>query len=372
MTRTHDVLVLGATPAGLAAASYLASRKLDVAVVSAPHQAIECPLADWVPKDFFSYAHLPKSLATSAKAEAFKRVVYHNAELTKDAEYSPRGTAGYLVRYESLVKALRTACTKAGVKVTTEPELPAIRLEEDRVRLLDSHRTSGKLLIVAQDRPEHVITELGLPARTVPRSSLVIAGLDIPLPRRGMFKSLAGALHVMESRERSELGLFFVLGNVMHLRVISDSMASGTRAAEMSTMVAKLQQAEILPADLPLAKAQGAVWRPPSSVALELETHVAKRTLLAGTAGGFSESITGQTLAPSVKSALLAADVAMEALKGPDVQEKLMQYKTSWRESLADYLRPPNTSLHMLLPLLFVNKRIVSKFTHALLYGETI
>ena len=49
-----------------------------------------------------------------------------------------------------------------------------------------------------------------------------------------------------------------------------------------------------------------------------------------------------------------------------------MKFKTSWREHLADYLRPPNTSLRLLLPLLFVNQSIVERFTRALLYGESI
>ena len=49
-----------------------------------------------------------------------------------------------------------------------------------------------------------------------------------------------------------------------------------------------------------------------------------------------------------------------------------MKFKNHWRKNLADYLRPPNTSLQMLLPLLFVNQQIVAKFTRALLFGETI
>jgi hypothetical protein len=60
------------------------------------------------------------------------------------------------------------------------------------------------------------------------------------------------------------------------------------------------------------------------------------------------------------------------ALARPRVQDELMRFKTAWRKTLADYLRPPNTSLQMLLPLLFVNRQIVPKFTRALLLGENI
>jgi flavin-dependent dehydrogenase len=99
---------------------------------------------------------------------------------------------------------------------------------------------------------------------------------------------------------------------------------------------------------------------------------VAKRCILAGTAGGFVEPITAHTLTPTVRSALIAADVIAEALAGEDVQDDLMRFKSLWRTSLADYLRPPSTSLRLLLPLLFANRRLVDRFTRALLYGENI
>ena len=173
-------------------------------------------------------------------------------------------------------------------------------------------------------------------------------------------------------REQSELGMFFVAGSHVHLRVVSTSSASGTRAAELSAMLTALQGARLLPDDLRLDRARGAVWTPPAGVALEMDSHVAKRCLLAGTAGGFADSITGQVPAQSIHSALLAANVAARALKARDVQDALMEYKNIWRKALADGLRPPSTPPQMLLPLLFANRRIVGRFTKALLYGQPI
>jgi hypothetical protein len=69
---------------------------------------------------------------------------------------------------------------------------------------------------------------------------------------------------------------------------------------------------------------------------------------------------------------LLAAKVARKALTAKQPQSVLMDFKKLWRKELADYLRPPNTLLSMLLPLLFVNERIVDKFTRALIHGEDI
>ena len=372
MAHLYDIGVLGASPAGWAAAYYLARKKCDVVLVGTPSQAAECPLADWVAADFFRLPNLPRSLAGRCRAEPFRSVHYHNANLSRHVNHSSRSYAGYFVQTDSLNRALRDAARKAGAAASTSSKRLRVQLEEDFVRLVDGRETRAKLLLIVHNRPNDVIRDLSLPVRTVPESHLLAAGLDVPLTSRTWKGRLRGALHVVESSEGTELGMFFLVASVLHLRIVSSSRASGTRAAELSQMVARLQDEQILPAELSLGKARGAVWRPPAGVALELESHVTKRCLLAGTAGGFADTITGHTLLPSVLSALLAADAALKALKSRGVQETLMGFKTSWRESLADYLRPPNTSLQMLLPLLFVNQKIVGRFTRALLNGENI
>jgi len=372
MAKLHDVAILGATPSGFAAACYLAGKGLEAVVVDAPTQASESPLADWVPGHLFKLSGLPKSLLRASGAARFQRVVFHNAAMSQSAEYRSRGVAGYLLHASELTKAFRAAAGKAGVRVRSSKTPPAIELGEDAVRLVGTTQVRAKLLLIAHSRPNEVLSDLALPSRAVVGTPLTVAGLDLPVGARKTSQKVAGALHVIETGEQSDLGLFFVAGSVVHLRMISGSRASGTRAEELSTMLAGLQRAGILPTDLPLARAKGAVWHPPAGGALELESHVAKRCLLAGTAGGFADSITGQTLAPSVKSALLAAEVAAAALSSRQPQATLMRFKTSWREALADALRPPNTALQMLLPLLFVNRKIITRFTRALLYGEPI
>ena len=374
----YDMAILGATPAGCAAAYVLARRRHRVVLVDAPAATAESPLADWFPKGFFSIAGLPKGLESAAEACAFSRVVYHNAELNKSVEHAGRGAVGYFVPAGQLAAALKKAAVKAGAKVVSSDRLPRITLREDHAELGGDAGVRGKLLMIAMNRPRDVIGELALPVQNVPQAPMTVAALDIPLPGKGKssssssLKSLAGAMHVVENHERSDLGMFFQSGQAVHIRLISASVAPGTRAEELSAMVHRLQRGGLLSADLPLGKAKGAVWHPPAGMALELETHVAKRCLLVGTAGGFAESIAGQTLYPGVRSALMAAEIAATALAKDRVQDEIMRFKTAWRKPLADYLRPPNTSLQMLLPLLFVNKQIVPKFTRALLLGENI
>jgi hypothetical protein len=189
-------------------------------------------------------------------------------------------------------------------------------------------------------------------------------GLDVPA------STGVTGLHIVEMDEPTELGVFFSTASTLHLRIVSNSSAAGTRVAELSGMVVRLQRAGLLPEKLPLGRSRGAVWRPPAGLAMELETHVAKRCLLAGTAGGFAEIVLGQTILPSVRSALLAADTAAAALKDKHTQEALGKFKTSWRDSLGSWFRPLPTPLHMLLPMLPANKKLAAKLAAQILRGN--
>ena len=372
MAKQYDVAVLGATPAGLAAGCKLAEKGLATVVVSSPETPAECPLSDWASRDLLRMTALPKTAIKLCKANTFSSVKYYNSSLDTQIVHPSRSELGCMVQPSELSQALTVAARKAGAKVVSTTNPPTIELKEDCIRLLGSRQVQAKILIIAQGQPAAVLSDLAMPRRSVPRSPLVLAGLEIPIKSPKLERELAGSLHVLERKERTELGIFFCVGQWLHVRIISSSPAAGTRAAELSEMLADLQRAKVLPHDLPLGRAKGAVWHPPAGIALDFETHVTKRCLLAGTAGGFADIITGQTLAPTIRSALIAADVAAFALAGKNHQDTLMQFKTAWRKPLAERLRPPGTSLHMLLPLLFVNKRLAAQFTRTLLFGESI
>ena len=371
MADLHDIAILGRTAAGCAAAAHLAAGGHDVLVLDAPCQAVECPLHDWVGRGFFSMAELPDALAKQCGATSFRQVTYHSADLAKHTEYRSRVTAGRFLHPTKLIRALHDHAVAAGATIRRCRRRPKIRLAEDEIRLDSASPVRARLLLIAQASPGQIVRELSLPARVVPQSPLTISALDVPITKAAA-ANVRGPLHIVAAHERTEMGAFFVDNATLHLRIVSTSPAAGSRTRELSAMVTALQQRGLLPGDLSLAKARGAFWRPPAGVALELETHVAKRCLLMGTAGGFAEAVTGQTLTASVRSALVAAKIASEALGSDRCQDALMRFKNSWRRSLASFIRPPNTSLPMLLPLLFVNRRMVARFTAALLEGKDI
>jgi flavin-dependent dehydrogenase len=373
MPKIYDVAILGATTGAYAAATHLARKKRDVVVIDAPSDAsTACPLQEWIPKTFFDLPDIPKTLVRETGATAFKKVRYLNADHDDTADYSSPVVAGYFLDPGELLQALKARANKAGVRTTSTTTPPAIELQEDRITVIGSHRTRARMLLITQSRPANVLPMLARHARRPAASSMTCVGLDVPLGKSADPKDLDEYLHVVERPERSEFGLFFLRDRTVHLRLISTSAAAGNRAEELSTMLRGLQDAQVLPDELALGKARGALWHPTAGVALDLEAHEAKRTLLAGSAGGFAESVSGHSLLPGVQSSLLAAATLHAALNAEKPQNELMTFRDVWRNELAEYLRPPNTSLQMLLPLLFVNKRIVTKFTRALLYGEDI
>jgi flavin-dependent dehydrogenase len=371
MAATYDIAILGATPAGLAAAHWLARKGCRTVVLDAPQRDAECPFADWVPADFFQIEGMPRSLSRKCRAEPFDAVCYHNADLSQAVMHRTRRVAGHFLQTKSLGNALKAAAVAAGAKVRAVPAAPAIQLKEDVVQLVGGPEIQARFLLVTHGNPAEAAGDLSMPVPGFRHSPLVVVALEVPLPGKRAGK-LGRALHMVESRDRTELGMFFACAGVVHLRIISFSRASGNRAAELSLMIANLQRAGLLPSSLRLGKARGAIWHPPAGAAAETESHVAKRCLIGGTAGGFVDSITGHTLAPSVRSAVIAAKTVLAALKSTNPQGTLSQYKTAWRRELGDYLRPLSASLQMLLPLVLVNKRLVSRLTGAILFGQKI
>ena len=390
MAKTYDIAVLGDTPAGYAAAMALARKRLQVTVVQCPAPRTESPLADWAPADLFRTCAALRAVKRTGTEAPFRTVVFHSPKLDRQAPYHQRAIAGYFLRRDRLLRALATQARRAGVRVLRSDAKVKPQLEETGVVLAGKPAVRAAVLLIAQDSPAEVMARLNLSSRTVPAGQLTVWGLDVPLAR-GRRGGLDNALHVVTFGQAERLGMFFRAGDVLHCRIVFNDPQAKAAAARhahlagpgrsgapdppggpdaLAQMIGDLQRSQLLPAKLSLARAVAAMWQPPGGVALELETHLAKRTLLTGTAGGFAASLTGQTLDPTVRSALVAANVAHRALASPNIQDALAEYKQQWRDPLADRIRPPGTSLQMLTPMVLSNKAMAARFARAMLYGE--
>ncbi len=372
MSEVHDIAVLGADPAGSVAAGLLARQGLRVVLVDCPADPCHCPLGDWVPKEFWDLAGLGDHAQKASRAAPFRTVRYHDAKLARQTEVALRPSAGSFLRHEQLSAALLDAARKAGAKVCRLPQRPLVRLGEESVLLTGAGDVTARMLLISHGSPHEAAAQLSLTGRSAGRGSFTAAALEAPLPAPQARKNLEGVLSVAACRQRGKLGLFFAQAGVLHARLIWSAGEGAAPAAELTAFLAGLQEEGLLPRELDLKAARGAVWRPPAGEALDLETHSTKRCLLLGTAGGFADSISGQTLYPSVRSASAACRAAVAALQSKDPQEELLRYKNEWRKLLAGSLRPPSTSVDMLVPLLMSNQKLAQKFTRALLLGEGI
>ena len=377
MPTAHDIAVLGATPAGYVAALTLAGRGHSAAVVDCPASPTESPLADWMPAELLKTCPALKAVAAAGADGPFRAVQFHSSDLAREAVFRQRTHAGLFLRRARLIRAFEARARKAGVRIVRSRRPVRPELDEGFVTLDTKPRLRAGLLLVAQGGPAEAIAGLGLATRAAPPVRMTVWGIDVP--SRG--RPTDDALHVIAFEEFDRLGMFFRAGDVLHVRIVSTRRAHpaprGREASDgavganaLGDLIARLQQAELLPGKLNLGKSTAAAWAPPGGAALEMESHLAKRTLLIGTAGGFASAMSGQTIDPSVRSALVAAEVAGEALASDGVQEALADYKKRWREPLADRIRPPGTTLRMLMPMVLSNKAMTARFATALLRGE--
>ena len=128
----------------------------------------------------------------------------------------------------------------------------------------------------------------------------------------------------------------------------------------------------VIPVDLSKQAAKAKVFRSPAAAALDMESHVAKHTLLIGDAGGFLSAASNEGIYPAMWSARLAAQVVDQALDSRFSQDELMSFDSTWRMEMADYLRSPHTDVRFLLPLIFSNQPMADRMAAAFFFGDNI
>ena len=126
---------------------------------------------------------------------------------------------------------------------------------------------TARLLLIAQDRPADVISELGLPVRNVPRSTMTVIGVDIAWTAARIQKHFGGTLGVLNLPQRGHLGMFFPSQAALHVRLIKEASLEPGSPAELSLVLGLMRRGGLLPADMPLNKLDAAVWYPPAGVA---------------------------------------------------------------------------------------------------------
>ncbi len=365
----HDVVIVGAGPAGATAALLLAKKGLNVVLVDAAKYPRKNICAGWLSAQ--AKPLIERLGLTFAKlvAHPFESVSFHNADFSKSAVPKFDETPGYLVNRTAFDERLVAEAVQAGARFDDAKPVTDVSLGETSVSVTvaDGSRIQARLLVMAAGRSTGLLERLRLSPGAIPS---------------GCWAVRFGAENI-KTKNQPHVSIILGLDDAGGFGIVAVADGRATvsvqTAADKSTVVGTITllckravEHGILDVDLSHEAARASVVTTPAAVALAMETHVAKRTLIIGDAGGFVSATSGEGIYPAMWSARVASEIIEAALKSPSPQDVLMEFNTQWRTEMAEYLRPPNTDTQYILPLVFSNQPMADRMGSAFFSGENI
>jgi flavin-dependent dehydrogenase len=359
----YDLLIVGGGPAGAAAAIAARRSKLRTLLIEREPRGRARPCAGWIGPAGVELCRTCGLSAAKAGAGTFKGVRLFSWDLKRSTVVAEAGLTGWIVDRREFDPALRRCAESAGGEILLGTACEAVTIAEDRVTLSlsDGRKVAGQVLILAD----------GLDSRLAHSANLLAAG---DLPR------VPHAVLVELEAKADEFGVDVVLGSHRDGVLATIVRAASRLRFSLLTREARSQAANRVTAFLQAAQSAGllpraplgtpTIERSPAGLALELETHVGKRCLIVGDAGGFVAAFSNEGIYPAMKSGWIAAETAARALKLPVLQDELASFGAAWRTQLADYLRMPNTDLSLLIPLVFGTRQMSLRVARAFLLGQ--
>jgi flavin-dependent dehydrogenase len=368
----HDVLVIGAGPAGACGATLLAQRKRRVALIDRAAFPSRNTLAGWLNVRAAPLLGQLGVTTGTLLSEAFRDVTFFNADFSKRAKPNFKDAPAYLIDRAKFGDALVDTARRQGVALFHGCGVRRIHALEREVvaELDDDRRIRGRLLLLASGRGSALLDQLGF---THPDRHGVVWTAQVDRALRG------GGAQEGVPRVGVALGLdrkgSFGMCSVSRHRLCVAVNWYGDQEQTTPCLVRlcrAFHQQQISPVDLSGEAAASPVLASPASAALDMDTHVRKHSLLVGDAGGFVSAASNEGIYPAMWSAQIAAEVLDAALNSPQSQDELMSFEQKWRTTMADYLRSPNTDIQFLLPLIFSNQPMADRMGAAFFSGENI
>ena len=271
--------------------------------------------------------------------------------------------AAALVNPAELSAALLEAAKARGTQVTCDVAVAGLQLGEREavVELSTGKSLAAQVVLIADgaDSPTARLARLAAARNQPTHAACALAVFDAPGKTNGKLELVLGAGNglrmALMARQPGEIRVHLMTHD-----------ASTTPDAQLRGLIERAQAAGVLPAG-------GRMLRPSclGGVALEMESHVGKRCLLIGDAGGFVSAFSHDGLYPALRSGWLAAEAVARAMKARLLQDELSSFSAAWRADLADYLRMPGTDLSLLLPMVFNNAQMSGRVARAFLFGQS-
>ncbi len=372
-----EVLIVGGGVAGASAALFAAAAGLSVTLVDDPPASDDATCYEWTNPGVWDLLR-PVGVSVATKpAAVVRRLTLFDADGRRRADVEAPVPLS-IVAGPALRDALRTAARRRGVRIRHSRAIDLRPGEQSvHVRCADGSALAGRFLLLADGASSTFLQPLGLGA-TDATCGMHCCCWTGSAPRRSAGGSRGSARAATPDASlslllgtRGAMGFGYVLRFGPHVQIgLSEDAPPHELRARFAALARSWHDRDLL---TPLAAPPGdgaATVRPiPRGHALERHAHVAKRTLVIGDAGGFVAALQQDGLYPAVWSARLAVDVLVGARQERVPQERLRAFDALWRAAMSDYLRPPDTEMPFLLPLIFSNPSLAARFARSFAAG---
>ena len=358
-----DLVIVGGGPAGVTTALRAAVQGASVTLVEKELSGGPKSRIGWLGPAGVSLCEELKLPAKALGASPFKGLRLHSWDLRRDAEIDDAELSGWVVDRAVFGEALREMAARAGVSLLRGEGVEQLAIPDDRVdaQLSNGRVVSGRVLVIADGT-----------VSTTARMANILAAGNMPGVGRCAFaecqadSNTVGVEVAVGASRTAQTATIMRCGKMVGLAVAGrgDSAPVDQLYCEFRTAAV---EAGLLPKCMPESPQQ---CPSPGGLALDIDTHVGKRCLMVGDAGGFVASFSNEGIYPAMRAGWIAADTALKALKEPVVQDALLEFGPAWRQELADYLRMPNTDLSLLVPLVFNNEQMARRVARAFLLGQ--
>ncbi|HNQ21899.1 MAG TPA: FAD-dependent oxidoreductase [Phycisphaerae bacterium] len=367
---THDVAIIGAGAAGATAATCLARRERRVLLLD--RATFPRPAGDlgWLNALALPIVKQLRLANGALLAQPVNEVSFHAADFSKTSTPHFASPPAYLINRGTLNNEMVQAAVRAGTTLLEAALVRQIRLLEHSVKLqlADGRSYLARLLLLASGNDAELPQAAGF-LRTA-GAGLVTGQVEAAAPA-GSGGSGPRLLLILGLDREGSFGLCLLQPE--RTAVVINWAGEPERARpEFIALCRRLYQRRLVPVDVATGAAQVPLTASPAGLALDLDSHVGKHTLLVGQAGGFVAAGSNEGIYPAMWSAQLAAEVIHRALDSEQSQDTLMTFEQRWRTTMADYLRPPNTDIQFLLPLIFSNQAMADRMGAAFFAGENI
>lgn len=351
-----DIVIMGAGVAGCSAAVFLSESKLSVELLD--RGAAKPPSGyDWVGAPVVPLLEKLGLAADKVLGRPFAGARFYSMDFKKTIESPAADAPGYRVDYPQFVAELRKRARRAGAGLVTDVQIGDIEPGEEAVsvQLADAAPVAGRFMLHAE----------GGAALPDPLWQVQVV---VPVAKSAADDWM---YWVVQRDEQIVSANWWYDDGRLIVNVYRQGQREEALAAFREVVAAAIKAGK-LPGQANDSKIEPHYIALPGRHALEIDSHVDKRSLLIGGAGGFLSAAGQEGIYPAVWSAELAAQTLADAAGARHPQDVLRGYSALWRTTMADYLRRPNTDVHFLLSLVFTNQQMADRMAAALWAGENI